>query len=107
MSDAEVLEAELVEFEHTGQVIPAAGVTVAPQVDAQELVDRLARINYAQEKAMCRDVDYGVIPGTNKPTLTKPGAEKLSVLFPFDVQLTNEQTWGPGDHLTVISRATV
>jgi hypothetical protein len=109
MSDTEVLDAEVVEqHEHPGQeVIPAPGVTVAPQVDAQELVDRLARIKEAQEKAMVRDVDYGVIPGTNKPTLLKPGAEKLSVLFQFDVQLTNEQTWGPGDHLTVISRATV
>ncbi|MGB3206451.1 MAG: hypothetical protein WBB28_15805 [Crinalium sp.] len=30
---------------------------------------------------MQQDVDYGVIPGTNKPTLLKPGAEKLCSLF--------------------------
>jgi hypothetical protein len=30
---------------------------------------------------MVKDVDYGVIPGTKKPTLLKPGAEKLSRLF--------------------------
>ena len=30
---------------------------------------------------MQKDVDYGVIPGTKKPTLLKPGAEKLCRLF--------------------------
>lgn len=30
---------------------------------------------------MVKDIDYGVIPGTSKPTLLKPGAEKLSRLF--------------------------
>jgi hypothetical protein len=52
-------------------------------------------------------VDYGRIPGVDKPTLLKPGAEKLGVLFQLDIQLANEQSWGPGDHLTVVSRATV
>jgi hypothetical protein len=39
--------------------------------------------------------------------LYKPGSEKLSVLFQLDVQLANEKRWGPGDHLTVESHATV
>lgn len=30
---------------------------------------------------MVEGTDYGVIPGTNKPTLYKPGAEKLTTLF--------------------------
>ena len=30
---------------------------------------------------MKKDVDYGKIPGTSKPTLLKPGAEKLCRLF--------------------------
>jgi len=30
---------------------------------------------------MKKDVDFGVIPGTRKPTLLKPGAEKLCRLF--------------------------
>jgi hypothetical protein len=55
---------------------------------------------------MVADVDYGVIPGTQKPTLLKPGAEKLSVLFQLDVQLVNEKRWEQDSHLTVISRAT-
>jgi|GEM_PF-3537473 len=89
-------------------LIPAGGATVAvtPQVQAPELVKRLDVIKEAQAKAMVEKVDYGVIPGTKKPTLLKPGAEKLSVLFQLDVQIVNEKVWGPDDHLTVISRAT-
>jgi hypothetical protein len=30
---------------------------------------------------MQRDIDYGIIPGTAKPSLLKPGAEKLCRLF--------------------------
>ena len=30
---------------------------------------------------MRANIDYGVIPGTKKPTLLKPGAEKLCRLF--------------------------
>lgn len=91
------------------QIVPAPAPTLAvtPQVEARELVQRLNVIREAAESAMTENVDYGNVPGTDKPTLFKPGAEKLSVLFQLDVQLANEKQWGPGEHLTVISRATV
>lgn len=106
---------ELDEAQSNGQgqeIVPRApgpipSLAITPQATAEDLVVRLGAIRDAQQKAMTRDVDYGVIPGTDKPTLYKPGAEKLSVLFQLDVQLTNEKTWGPGDHLTVVSHATV
>jgi hypothetical protein len=81
-------------------------LSITPQVSASELVSRLDVIREAMTTAMQRDVDYGVIPGTDKPTLYKPGSEKLSVLFQLDVQLSNEKHWS-GDHLTVESKATV
>jgi hypothetical protein len=99
---AEEIGAELVAVEP-----PKPALAVTPQVSARELVDRLTVIREAMNTAMQRDVDYGVIPGTDKPTLYKPGSEKLSVLFQLDVQLANEKRWGPGDHLTVESHATV
>jgi hypothetical protein len=92
-----------------GALIPTGGakLAVAPQVQTSDLVERLGAIKEAQQQAMTPDVDYGVIPGTgSKPTLLKPGAEKLSVLFQLDVQIVNEKIWGPDDHLTVIARAT-
>lgn len=112
MSSAEaVVDAEVVEerAEAPMAVVPLKPPTLAvtPQVEATELKARLDVIQEAQEKAMVENTDYGVIPGTNKPTLLKPGAEKLSVLFQLDVQLSNEKRWGPGDHLTVVSKATV
>lgn len=90
-----------------GALVPTGGVELAvtPSVKAEELVERLEVIKQAQKQAMVPDVDYGVIPGTNKPTLLKPGAEKLSVLFQLDVQIVNDKL-REGDHLTVTARAT-
>jgi hypothetical protein len=114
MADTQTIDGEAVEeqaeFEPGTDVVPAPAapsVAVAPQVEAAELVKRLDVIREAMQTAMVQDVDYGVIPGTNKPTLYKPGSEKLSVLFQLDLQLINEKRWGPGDHLTVVSHATV
>lgn len=81
-------------------------LAVTPQVKASELVERLSVIREAMDTAMKKDIDYGLVPGTDKPTLFKPGAEKLSVLFQLDLQVTNAKSWGPGDHLTVESKAT-
>lgn len=103
-----VEESADVALEPMREVVPTQpALAVTPQVQASELVDRLAVIREAMQSAMQSDVDYGVIPGTNKPALLKPGAEKLGVLFQLDVQLDNEKTYGPGDHLTVASHATV
>jgi hypothetical protein len=84
-----------------------ASLAVTPTVQAGELVARLDVIREAMHDAMREGVDYGRIPGVDKPTLLKPGAEKLGVLFQLDVQLANTKTWGPGDHLTVETKATV
>lgn len=88
-------------------VVERPELAVTPNVGASELVARLDVIREAMNTAMVKDVDYGVIPGTGtKPTLLKPGAEKLGVLFQLDVQLSNQKTWD-GEHLTVESCATV
>lgn len=34
-----------------------------------------------------KDLDYGVIPGVNKPTLFKPGAEKLRFVYGLGVEM--------------------
>lgn len=106
--DAEVVPDDEPEVVPGTEVIARPGpLAVTPAVEAGELVQRLDVIQEAMEKAMTADVDYGVIPGTgNKPSLLKPGAEKLGVLFQLDVQISNEKIWGPGDHLTVESKAT-
>lgn len=108
--DEPVVDATIVEEHPTAGavVVRNAGTAlgVTPQVQAVELVERLDVIKQAMENAMQEDVDYGRIPGAGKPSLFKPGAEKLGVLFQLDIQVANDKAWGPGDHLTVTSRAT-
>jgi hypothetical protein len=41
----------------------------------------VAKVQEIMDKLLKKDEHYGVIPGTNKPTLLKPGAEKLSFAF--------------------------
>lgn len=114
-TEAPVVDAETVDDDETrtppepstAVVRHEASLSVAPQVQAAELGARLAVIKEVMDREMIAGVDYGVIPNTNKPTLLKPGAEKLNVLFQLDVQLDNQKSWGPGDHLTVESHATV
>ena len=103
MTDEPPIESEAVE------IVTAAPnqLAVVPNVEAGDLVQRLGVIRNAMATAMEEGIDYGLIPGAQKPSLFKPGAEKLGVLFQLDVQIVNEKTWGPGDHLTVVSHATV
>lgn len=50
-------------------------------LSSSQLRSRLAVIQDVLKHVMVNDVDYGTIPGTQKPTLYKPGAEKLCVTF--------------------------
>lgn len=114
MSETQTIEENGTVIEGTAEEVastavvpaPSPALAVTPAVKAEELVERLQVIREAADKAMTKGVDYGEVPGTDKPTLFKPGAEKLSVLFQLDVQLQNEKLWD-GSHLTVISHATV
>lgn len=48
---------------------------------ALQLRARLIAIQDVQRSVMVAEVDFGVVPGTQKPSLYKPGAEKLAVTF--------------------------
>jgi len=106
--EQDIPEVEVVPEPSVAVAVRPVQMSVVPAASSADLVERLDAIREAMNTAMTRDVDYGVIPGTgSKPTLLKPGAEKLGVLFQLDVQLVNAKTYGPGDHLTVESTATV
>ena len=63
-------------------VEPGNPYAVMPVLDIQAAAARRqAVVNYTS-RMMVKGVDYGVVPGTgDKPTLLKPGAEKLASLF--------------------------
>jgi hypothetical protein len=49
--------------------------------DLQDVRERVDAIHRIMSKMMQKDVHYGVIPGTKKPTLYKPGSEILLLTF--------------------------
>lgn len=59
---------------------------IAPVVNVQGALQRYQDMKDFIEGILRKDVDYGVIPGTGKPTLLKPGAEKLSTFFGLSTQ---------------------
>jgi hypothetical protein len=99
--DAEVVRDGEVPTPVGTELAAATAFAVTTPVQASDLVERLGKIREAMDDAMEEGVDYGKIPGTDKPTLFKPGAEKLAVMFRLDVQTTHDEKWGPGDHLVV------
>lgn len=44
---------------------------------------RLQELQAFVQSSMVRDTDYGVIPGTQKPTLLQPGAQKMAEIYGF------------------------
>ena len=59
-------------------------VSVIDSVDIQEVTGTIAKIGQFQkvvQSQLKQNHDFGVIPGTQKPTLLKPGAEKILMLL--------------------------
>lgn len=69
----------------------------ALSVDA--VVKQVALVQNIMSGVMKKDEHFGVIPGTNgKPTLLKPGAEKLAHTFLLAPRYTVERIEMPGEH---------
>jgi hypothetical protein len=52
-----------------------------PELSVKDVLAQVEKIQEIMRQAMKEDVHYGVIPGTEKPTLYKAGAEKLGLMF--------------------------
>jgi hypothetical protein len=61
-------------------------VTYAKPQTAAEINDQQQLVQRVMADNMKLEVHYGVIPGTDKPTLFKPGAEKLLSTFHISVR---------------------
>lgn len=115
----EIIEGELVEESRALAVVPdqgmaATGALALAALDDDEFERRLsaltkgiARVERIQKALMTKDVDYGVIPGTPKPTLYKPGAEMLCQAYSLAGDFTPLRTIGDGigaPHLSYLTR---
>ncbi len=61
-----------------------AALSIIDGVDTQQLtatMQNIARFQAVVQGALKQNHDFGVIPGTPKPTLLKPGAEKILMLM--------------------------
>jgi len=67
----------------TTQMIVQEERAFMPAMSIKEAVDRYNILIQFTKQVMKDGKDYGTIPGTDKPTLLKPGAEKLNTLFGF------------------------
>ena len=68
-------------------------------VDIQNLQRAHGMLNKIYTAIMQKGTDYDVIPGTQKPTLLKPGAELLRLAFGFDFSVEVEKDmddWSKG-----------
>lgn len=54
---------------------------IMPVMDIAQALDRRDQMVEFVRRIMINGTDFGAIPGTDKPTLLKPGAEKLATFF--------------------------
>jgi len=72
------------------------------EIDPVETLQRqIAIVEDVYKKIMRKDHHYGVIPRTKKPTLLKPGAEKLISTFRLAPKFRESKEWLPDGHLSV------
>ncbi|HVF41583.1 MAG TPA: hypothetical protein VM936_01145 [Pyrinomonadaceae bacterium] len=70
------------ESEETGRALVAVErARFMPAMSIESAVERYNAVTEFVSRVLRSDVDYGVIPGTDKRTLLKPGAEKLTTFF--------------------------
>lgn len=68
----------------TMEIQPATALSVIDSVNLTYIQGTMSKIHQFQvlvEKNLRQNHDFGVIPGTSKPTLLKPGAEKILMLM--------------------------
>ncbi len=59
----------------------AAGAQSQGRMAVSDIISHVATVQEVMRAVMKADVHFGVIPGTDKPTLLKPGAEVLCMAF--------------------------
>lgn len=78
----------------------SSALTVETMVTQQKLLKEV------MQKVMQKDRHFGTVPGCNKPSLWKPGAEVLCVTFRLSPDFKSEVEMD-GKHMTVLSRCSL
>jgi len=100
-ADLEVIneDTNVIPLPHVDTRQPVIDVVPDFAISLSEAKQRLQMLQDFVKEMMIAGQDYGVVPGIAKPTLLKPGAEKLGEIFGFSKQasVTNRiEDWGKG-----------
>jgi hypothetical protein len=93
-------EAALAKVEQPGAIARAS------ELEVSEVAARVAKIRAIAQSVMQEGKHFGNIPGVDKPTLLKPGAELLCLTFQLAPKF-KEKERRTGDHLEVVTTCTL
>lgn len=86
-------------------------LTIIPEgsgaLTAVEVSGQVQLIQQVMRSVMKADTHYGIVPGTDKPTLFKAGAEKLCATFRLGPEYDIADKEREADHLTITARCTL
>jgi hypothetical protein len=90
-------EAALAKVETAALARPAEDIGIS----IEQIIARVDKIREVRKRVMKADVHYGKVPGTDKDTLLKPGAETLCMAFQLAPHFKLDERWD-GSHLEVV-----
>lgn len=102
MTDEEVIDVDEEQVHNLPAVRASEAIVARGELTVAEIVEQKDKIKQVMEAVMIRDVHYGVIPGVNKPSLFKPGAEAINVALRLAPHYDSEKIWHEDGHLTVV-----
>lgn len=100
----EVVDVEVEEVRNLPAVRESEAIVARGELSVAEIVAQKDKIRQVMDAVMVRDVHYGVIPGVNKPSLFKPGAEAINVALRLAPHYESEKIWHEDGHLTVVAK---
>lgn len=107
MTDTDIDEEVVIEEEEV-QNLPAVraseAIVARGELSVDEIVAQRDKIIQVMGAVMKPGVHYGLIPGVNKPSLFKPGAEAINVALRLAPHYESEKIWHDDGHLTVVAK---
>jgi len=103
----EVIDVDPDEVQHLPAVMASEAVVARGELSVAEIVEQKDKIRQVMESVMTSGIHYGLIPGVNKPSLFKPGAEAINVALRLAPHYDSEKIFHEDGHLTVIAKCTL
>jgi hypothetical protein len=106
MTEEEIIDVEEVEEEtrNLPAVLASQAMVARGELSVEEIVAQKDKIKQIMEAVMTEGVHYGRIPGVDKPSLFKPGAEAIDVALRLAPHYESEKIWHDDGHLTVVAK---